>query len=647
MQLVTASPIQLLLLLLALAHNAVSDKPLIIENGAVCENKATGFFVVDNTILSTADSIVYKDTPEEDCLTTCSTNRDRFGRSILCASFVYDHASFTCTIFKEKAKPEGKADVIQSVGKRYFEKVCLGGNVPTQLFNESLFYWIFFHSDDVPMECADSQFIRADDSVLIGFARNVTLVETMEQCVEQCVKESDCKSAMYFYEEGECITNTESALSKPSAFAKEENEKVVYFQNGCLTKLQTQESVTEAVEATTMSESSETTDEVETAETESPTLTTTEPSDSTDESDGAEMGQESDSGRVTAAATEEPEVSDSMETADDHEASEIEQPSHTAAENVSEDEDVEETTSAETTPAAIEVTTADLEPEMKVEDDDEDYVAEDDSEDTETATTVRQLEKKGEKASYIKYKKHPKNFASKIRTPEKEPEAETETTPADDVEEKAVAGSSSAEEEIGDSFAGEDDGEPVEGEMAPVEGKKHLSIKRVLENKEDGEPSYCNLLKEYPTYFSDWSDWTPCTKAGERQIRRRKCLDLRRCLGALMQVRNCPAVLPEPVRKFFFSTFKYILNKKSHVPTDFLESGPIESVRSVIDVPRIPEYDDTDGRCYNFVIFFLQHFASGQPCNNGEMIGFESRECIAKEPSLCEGPFFRYCTLPC
>ncbi|KAK6060516.1 PAN domain protein, partial [Cooperia oncophora] len=139
----------------------------------VCENKATGFFVVDNTILGTADSIVYKDTPEEDCLTTCSTNRDRFGRSILCASFVYDHASFTCTIFKEKAKPEGKADVVQAVGKRYFEKVCLG--------------------DDVPMECADSQFIRADDSVLIGFARNVTLVETMEQCVEQCVKESDCK----------------------------------------------------------------------------------------------------------------------------------------------------------------------------------------------------------------------------------------------------------------------------------------------------------------------------------------------------------------------------------------------------------------------------------------------------------------------
>uniref|UniRef100_A0A0K0DNI7 ShKT domain-containing protein n=1 Tax=Angiostrongylus cantonensis TaxID=6313 RepID=A0A0K0DNI7_ANGCA len=137
-------------------------------------------------------------------------------------------------------------------------------------------------------------------------------------------------------------------------------------------------------------------------------------------------------------------------------------------------------------------------------------------------------------------------------------------------------------------------------------------------------------------------------------------LNLRRCLGALMQLRNCPAVLPDPV-----------------------QSGPMKSVRSVIDVPRIPDYDDTDGTLHrklflvsNVVIIFkkfsgdqfavrptpstvqpeavwsswqgvCQHFVSAQPCNNGEMIGFESRECIARDPSLCEGPFFRYCTLPC
>ncbi|KAJ1348843.1 hypothetical protein KIN20_004236, partial [Parelaphostrongylus tenuis] len=100
----------------------------------VARIKLLDFSFSNNTILSTADSIVYKDTPEQDCIsTTCSTNRDQFGRSILCASFVYDHSSFTCTIFKEKAKPEGKAEVAQVVGKRYFEKVCLGDEVSKEM----------------------------------------------------------------------------------------------------------------------------------------------------------------------------------------------------------------------------------------------------------------------------------------------------------------------------------------------------------------------------------------------------------------------------------------------------------------------------------------------------------------------------------
>lgn len=39
---------------------------------------------------------------------------------------------------------------------------------------------------------------------------------------------------MFYYEEGECITNTESAESMPEVFAKEEIDKVVYFENACL-----------------------------------------------------------------------------------------------------------------------------------------------------------------------------------------------------------------------------------------------------------------------------------------------------------------------------------------------------------------------------------------------------------------------------
>ena len=48
-------------------------------------------------------------------------------------------------------------------------------------------------------------------------------------------------------------------------------------------------------------------------------------------------------------------------------------------------------------------------------------------------------------------------------------------------------------------------------------------------------------------FFSRWGPWTPCHVPGERRVRRRKCLDLRRCKGALMQVDYCPRDIPPPV----------------------------------------------------------------------------------------------------
>lgn len=39
---------------------------------------------------------------------------------------------------------------------------------------------------------------------------------------------------MYFYDEGECITNTESAKNVPQVFVKEEKDKVIYFENACI-----------------------------------------------------------------------------------------------------------------------------------------------------------------------------------------------------------------------------------------------------------------------------------------------------------------------------------------------------------------------------------------------------------------------------
>jgi hypothetical protein len=41
-----------------------------------------------------------------------------------------------------------------------------------------------------------------------------------------------------------------------------------------------------------------------------------------------------------------------------------------------------------------------------------------------------------------------------------------------------------------------------------------------------------------------------------------------------------------------------------------------------------------------------QRFVAAQPCDNGQVIGFQTRPCTGS-PGQCDGPFFRYCTLPC
>uniref|UniRef100_A0A915D7H9 ShKT domain-containing protein n=1 Tax=Ditylenchus dipsaci TaxID=166011 RepID=A0A915D7H9_9BILA len=114
-------------------------------------------------------------------------------------------------------------------------------------------------------------------------------------------------------------------------------------------------------------------------------------------------------------------------------------------------------------------------------------------------------------------------------------------------------------------------------------------------------------------YFGKWAAWTVCREAGERRIRRRKCLDLRRCKGALMQV---------TIAQRFASARKELKPLPAGAP------GKVDDIWS----PWL-------GSC--------QHFASSQPCKNNEVIGFESRECIAKDPKMCKGPFFRYCTIAC
>ncbi|VDK30913.1 unnamed protein product [Gongylonema pulchrum] len=137
-------------------------------------NRVSAFTVSDNTQLASVSSLTYEDVTEEVCLRMCSENRDNNGRTILCASFVYDHATFLCTIYRSKSYPEGQLKTETASGKRFFEKFCL--------------------AEEIPADCADSQFLRADQSVIIGYAQNVSLASSIEDCIAQCLAEHfQCK----------------------------------------------------------------------------------------------------------------------------------------------------------------------------------------------------------------------------------------------------------------------------------------------------------------------------------------------------------------------------------------------------------------------------------------------------------------------
>lgn len=529
-------------ILLLLAIGTINAKSVAKKE---CSESKIHFFVIDNASLQSSDPIVYKSTSEEECLETCTKNRDKFNRPITCNSFTYDHASFSCTIHQEKSTPVGSASIESAVGKRYFEKTCISHSLPTQ--------------------CKQSQFIRVDQSVLVGYAVNMTLTDSIESCVAHCVQEADCKSAMYFYEDGECITNKESALTKPAGFTKEENDKVIYFQNGCDLNAVEKPVKTEIDEVKAESTPETVVDEVKPVAHIQISETTPQPSLAMNVEKVAQKTEQRPEEKLEEQFDEQKNVANAETDGDGEYEDDGE-------------EGTEEPVEEEVPTTAATTTTAETERPM--------------TEDP-TPKHIKNLIQQ-------KIKKHPKNFGSKTY----------EILKKQETVKKSKLETPENEEQF------------------------EITADEKLKSAEEAHE-----LEE--TYFSDWSDWTPCTKSNERQVRRRRCLNLRKCLGALMQVQNCPEIIPTttPQNNEMIRSVVSVDGDEYDEPIA-VDNISVDAAPSRL-LPAISEqvWGQWQGTC--------QQFASSQPCNNGSMIGFESRECIAKDPAHCEGPFFRYCTLSC
>uniref|UniRef100_A0A914VZ01 Uncharacterized protein n=1 Tax=Plectus sambesii TaxID=2011161 RepID=A0A914VZ01_9BILA len=127
--------------------------------------------------------------------------------------------------------------------------------------------------------------------------------------------------------------------------------------------------------------------------------------------------------------------------------------------------------------------------------------------------------------------------------------------------------------------------------------------------------------------YSAWSAWSHCDRPDGRRVRRREC-ELVKCTEKLLQVQWCRDINPDE------------LTTTTKEPTSTTTVTPPPTTRPPSTTTSLWEtaWSPWEGVC--------QKFSNGQVCNHGVLIGFETRRCNGN-PFLCQGPFFRYCTMDC
>ncbi|VDM92362.1 unnamed protein product [Litomosoides sigmodontis] len=437
-----------------------------------CENRLTAFTVSDNTRFVSSSSLVYEDVTEEICLKMCSSNRDNRGRRILCASTVYDHATFVCTIFRSTSYPEGDLKTMVAPGQRLFEKFCL---------------------KDAQSECAESRFLKVDQAVIIGYAKNVSIVRSIEECMEQCFAEHfQCKSVMYFYTEGECITNTESAMTQPTSFAREESDKVIYIQNGCpaiLARQRQLEKITTAdhqhsEQSLEQPPSSAEEEHIKHLNVETETISS---ATTTAEGDSSKTKKEGEEIRNTASSI----IANSSVENTSNKQNDL---NHRAENKIKKSSapDSRKLASIEQSPAASA---------------------------TEEMPGVLELnlKKLTTNSSTVSF-----SFNKRLKS--------LKQTKLQQMKEKLTS-EGNEENHIRKNLPLEVRPSPLQVESQQIEKTsspaKRLKITTLNEFKDED-------------HFSQWSNWSPCRRSGEKRIRRRKCYNLQKCVGSLMEVKKCP-----------------------------------------------------------------------------------------------------------
>uniref|UniRef100_A0A1I7YYH6 PAN domain protein n=1 Tax=Steinernema glaseri TaxID=37863 RepID=A0A1I7YYH6_9BILA len=133
----------------------------------------------------------------------------------------YDAAKQTCSLSAESGQPFGSSVLVQSEeeSSSFYQQIC----IPSQFV--------------CPTPYA---FERYPQKVFVGQALEVIQLDGLSECLQMCLEARnrfnvDCRSAMYYYETGECILNRKTFRDAPELFSNDTQNAIVdYFENNCL-----------------------------------------------------------------------------------------------------------------------------------------------------------------------------------------------------------------------------------------------------------------------------------------------------------------------------------------------------------------------------------------------------------------------------
>uniref|UniRef100_A0A1I8EY91 PAN domain-containing protein n=1 Tax=Wuchereria bancrofti TaxID=6293 RepID=A0A1I8EY91_WUCBA len=166
------------------------------------------------------EQAVFKDLTLSECADRCTFKI----QGVNCTSFEYDAIQLRCVL------KEGYGNMMSD-----------GSMLPLKtLRNISLFQQLCLPDTSEEHICPSPYiFERLPRHVLMGIAKEVMQVGSIEECLNMCLAakmiiEIECRSVMYYYDTGECILNDENRATSTGMITNDTMDmRVDYFENTC------------------------------------------------------------------------------------------------------------------------------------------------------------------------------------------------------------------------------------------------------------------------------------------------------------------------------------------------------------------------------------------------------------------------------